>query len=105
MLTLRVHLDDAGHDNAPLLVALGSHRLGRVPEDEINHAVARLSVAACIARAGDVWLCRAPILHASERSDTPKRRRVLQLSYSADRLDHGLEWLDASAADQLPSRA
>jgi hypothetical protein len=105
MLTLRIHFDDVGPDNALLLVAPGSHRIGPVPEDEIEPAVARLGVTACIARAGDVWLYGAPILHASERARTPSRRRVLQLSYSADRLGHGLEWLGVQAADYPPSRA
>ncbi len=31
MVTLRVHLDACDSDNAPLVVALGSHQLGRVP--------------------------------------------------------------------------
>ncbi len=105
MLTLRIHLDDAGPDNAPLLVAPGSHRLGRIAEDRISDAAEKLGVAACLARAGDVWLYSAPVLHASARARAPGRRRVLQLSYSADRLDHGLEWLGVEAADPPPSNA
>ncbi|MEA3041149.1 MAG: hypothetical protein QOC65_638 [Sphingomonadales bacterium] len=96
MLVLRVHLDDAGADNAPLLVVPGSHRLGRIAEPEIAAIVDRLGTAACLARAGDVWACRAPILHASERAAAPARRRVLQLAYSADPLPDGLEWLGIS---------
>ena len=41
MVTLRVHLDDVGHGNAPLLVALRSHRLGRIPVGEVAGVVAR----------------------------------------------------------------
>ncbi|HEX8191354.1 MAG TPA: phytanoyl-CoA dioxygenase family protein [Allosphingosinicella sp.] len=93
MLTLRIHLDDAGPDNAPLLVAPGSHRLGHMPEAEIAAAVARLGTRPCLAAAGDVWAYRAPILHASERARTPTRRRVVQLFCSADDLPGGLEWL------------
>lgn len=93
MLTLRIHLDDTGPDNAPLLVAPGSHLLGRIAEDRIADSVTRLGAAACSARAGDVWLYKAPILHASGRARCPGRRRVLQLSYSAEPLGHGLEWL------------
>jgi hypothetical protein len=39
MLTIRVHLDDVPVDNAPLLVAPGSHRLGRIAEDQIAAVV------------------------------------------------------------------
>lgn len=95
MLVLRIHLDDAGADNAPLLVAPGSHRLGRIAEPDIASIVDRLGTAACLAEAGDVWAYRAPILHASDRAAAPVRRRVLQLSYSPDTLPGGLEWLGA----------
>jgi len=93
MLTLRIHLDPAGPDNAPLLVAPGSHRLGPVPEREIATAVRRCGTASCEAAAGDVWLYSTPILHASPRASVPARRRVLQLLYSADKLPADLEWL------------
>jgi hypothetical protein len=93
MLTLRIHLDRAGPDNGPLLIVPGSHRLGPIAEPELEGVVERLGSFACLAEAGDVWLFSAPILHASARSLEPAGRRVLQLSYSADRLPGGLEWL------------
>lgn len=39
MLTMRVHLDDVSEDNAPLLIAPGSHRLGRISEAEVAGVV------------------------------------------------------------------
>ncbi|TPE64601.1 phytanoyl-CoA dioxygenase family protein [Sandaracinobacter neustonicus] len=92
MLTLRVHLDDVPSDNAPLLVAPGSHRYGRVPVADIEAVVRKCGVQACIAKAGDVWLYATPILHASEAAVSPARRRVLQLDYAAEKLPDGLEW-------------
>ena len=93
MLTIRIHLDPAGSANAPLLIAPGSHRLGRVTEGAIADAVARLGTASCPAESGDLWLYATPILHASARAEAPARRRVLQILYSADDLPNGLEWL------------
>ena len=93
MLTLRIHLDDTGPANAPLLVSPGTHRLGRIPEPEITPAVEAHGTAACLAEAGDIWVYSTPILHASERAAAPTRRRVLQLLYSADSLPPPLEWL------------
>src|SRR5258708_167808 len=49
MITLRVHLDDCDDDNAPLLVAPGSHRLGRVPAAQAGEIARRLGVASCLA--------------------------------------------------------
>lgn len=93
MLTLRLHLDPVDADNAPLLIAPGSHRYGRVPESEVATLVTRHGTYACIAGRGDIWLYATPILHASDAAATPRNRRVLQLDYSADRLPGDLDWL------------
>ena len=93
MMTLRVHLDDVPHGNGPLLVAPGSHLLGRISESEVDRIVARCGIIECLAEAGDVWIYATPILHASKRSIVDGRRRVLQVDYSADALPGGLEWL------------
>jgi hypothetical protein len=92
MITLRVHLDPVDQHNAPLLVALGSHRLGRILESDLASVVARCGVLACLADAGDVWAYATPIVHASNAASRPSRRRVLQVDYAAASLDGGLEW-------------
>ena len=93
MVTLRIHLDDVSADNAPLLVAPGSHRLGLVAENDIAAAVARCGTATCLADAGDVWAYATPILHASAASVGAAHRRVLQVDYAAISLPGGLAWL------------
>jgi hypothetical protein len=94
MLTLRVHLDSVGADNAPLLRAPGSHRLGRIAEAEVSSVVANCGTFVCLAKAGDVWIYATPILHASDAAVSPTRRRLLrQIDYSARDLPAGLEWL------------
>ena len=92
MVTMRVHLDDVELENAPLLIAPGSHKLGRTDESAISQIVAESGSFACIADAGDVWLYSTPILHASARASRPSRRRVLQLDYASFDLPSGLEW-------------
>jgi hypothetical protein len=93
MVTVRVHLDNVGAENAPLLVALGSHRPGRLAVTEIEAAVAARPIHACLAEAGDIWLYSTPILHASEAAASPSHRRVLQVDYAARDLPGGLQWL------------
>lgn len=92
MVTLRIHLDNVPEDNAPLLVAPGSHRLGRIAEDRIEATVAACGIATCLADRADVWLYATPILHASAAGHHP-HRRVLQVDYSRDELPEPLEWL------------
>jgi hypothetical protein len=92
MATLRLHLDDCDDDNAPLRIALGSHRLGYVPAAEASLCAEALPPFVCHARTGDVWAYSTPILHMSERSRSVGRRRVLQIDYAADDLPGGLQW-------------
>lgn len=92
MVTARFHLDPVDTDNAPLLVAPGSHRRGLIPEDAISGVVDELGEAVCLTDAGTVWLYRTLILHASARSIPGRHRRVLQIDLSADDLPDGLCW-------------
>jgi hypothetical protein len=93
MLTIRIHLDSVDETNAPLLIAPGSHLMGRIPETEVEATIARCSTATCLADRGDIWLYATPILHASAAATAPRHRRVLQVDYSADILPAPLEWL------------
>ena len=92
MVTLRVHLDPVDNANAPLLVASGSHRFGRVADDDIYGIVDRCATRACLARRGDIWAYATLILHASEAARWPRRRRVVQVDYSAEALPGGLRF-------------
>ena len=93
MVTLRAHLDDVPTTNAPLLIAPGSHTLGRIPVTDVDEVVRRCGTRTCIAEAGDVWLYATPILHASEAASRPASGRVLQVDFAAEALPNGLEWL------------
>jgi len=97
MITLRVHLDSVDGDNAPLRVALGSHRLGRVPAEDAAARAAEYPVITSLAEAGDIWAYATPILHASDRADPPRRRRVLQVDYADFDLPGGLAWIGTAA--------
>ncbi|QDX28331.1 phytanoyl-CoA dioxygenase family protein [Sphingomonas suaedae] len=92
MVTIRIHLDDVPADNAPLLIAPGSHRVGLVREDTIDAVVKDCGVHVCTAWTGDIWLYATPILHASQAAAVPRRRRVLQVDYAAFDLPGGLIW-------------
>jgi Phytanoyl-CoA dioxygenase (PhyH) len=92
MITVRAHLDAVDADNAPLLIAPGSHRRGVIEEGQIDAVVAECGQQPCFAEAGDIWMYSTPIVHASARAVRPSRRRVLQIDYSADDLPGGLEW-------------
>lgn len=92
LLTMRIHLDDVPDTNAPLLIAKGSHKLGRIVLEDIPKVVEGSDTYVCTAHAGDVWVYSTPVLHASKSADVPGRRRVLQVDYAAACLPDGLRW-------------
>lgn len=93
MRTVRIHLDPVSPDNAPLLIALGSHRQGWIDVHTVEETVAKSCTTECLAERGDIWVYHTPILHASRASTGGARRRVLQVDYSASTLPGALEWI------------
>ncbi|WP_374516227.1 phytanoyl-CoA dioxygenase family protein [Brevundimonas sp.] len=98
MVTLRVHLDPVDVENAPLRIAVGSHRLGRVAAADARAQAEGLPMVVCLAEAGDIWAYRTPILHASDPSVSVSRRRVLQVDYADFDLPGGLRWAPPGGA-------
>ncbi len=92
MVSIRLHVDDCGHDNGPLLALRGSFRLGRVVSSAIKKHVDEGTVEVCLARTGDVVAMRGLTIHASERALQPSHRRVIHVDFSPAELPCGLEW-------------
>ena len=95
MLAVRLHLDDADEENGALRVLAGSHRFGRLSAERIEELRGELPEVVCCARAGDALLLRPLVLHASGRSASARRRRVLHIEYAGFELPGGLEWHEA----------
>jgi hypothetical protein len=92
IVSLRLHLDDCGPDNGPLLALRGSFRLGRVPARDIGRHVDGGEIEVCCARAGDVVAMRGLTIHASERASQPSHRRVLHVDFCCSELPGALAW-------------
>ena len=92
MLTVRVHLDDCGPDNAPLNVLPGSHAAGALTPAQVEAWRATRGPVACCVDAGGAVLMRPLLLHASSSATRPGHRRVVHLEFAAGDLPGGLEW-------------
>ena len=92
MLEVRVHLDDCGPANGPMLVLPGSHRVGRLSGAAIDAWRAGADPVACTAERGAIHVLRPLLLHSSAPATTAERRRVVQFDFASAQLPAPLEW-------------
>lgn len=92
VLAIRVHLDEVTRDNGPLRVAPGTHRQGRIRSDEAASIAKNSSVMTCVGSCGSAVVMSPLVLHASSKSESASRRRVLHLEYSDAVLPEIMRW-------------
>ena len=93
MVAVRLHLDPSEATNGPLRISPGTHRLGLIPESDIETTVAAHGERTLLAAPGDALLMSPLTLHASSRSTSERHRRVLHIEYAAETaLDPRLTW-------------
>lgn len=92
MITVRLHLDPCGEHNGALRVMPGSHRVGRVNQNNVANHVCAHGTIVCSAEAGAALVMRPLLLHSSSASVNPAHRRVLHFDYAIGDLDGGLHW-------------
>lgn len=94
MVTLRIHLDDAGPENGPLAVVPSSHHSGKIRPDQIAEMTGQIATD-IICEAGDILVMRPLLLHSSRRATEPTHRRVIHLEFADPAiLDERLSWAE-----------
>jgi hypothetical protein len=83
IVALRVSLDASTQANGPLRVLPGTHARGLLDQDAVDALARELAPVSCTVEAGGVVAMRPLILHASSKSTSDARRRVLHIEYSA----------------------
>jgi len=92
VLALRLHLDDSLPENSPLRVLPGTHTLGVLDDDAIHELSDRMPAVDCLIPRGGILAMRPLLIHASSKSRSTMRRRVLHLEYaSTAKLQESLE--------------
>ena len=89
MTAVRIHLDDCSEEEGPLRVISGSHLSGRIKalEDFIGGEEIE-----CVVGIGGALAMKPLLLHASSRSKSVNRRRVLHYLFGPPELPFGLKW-------------
>jgi ectoine hydroxylase-related dioxygenase (phytanoyl-CoA dioxygenase family) len=93
-ITLRIHLDNTDQSNGALKVILNSHKKG-ITRFEKEWAEQE-EEAICNVREGAVMLMKPLTFHASKRSQSGNRRRVIHLEFCNQELESPLVWSEKS---------
>lgn len=83
VVALRVSLDPSTIDNGPLRVLPGTHAHGLLDHADIERLAGEVPAVTCTVGAGGVIAMRPLLLHASSKSTSEDRRRVLHIEYAA----------------------
>lgn len=94
-LAVRVHLDDNDSVNGPLRIVPGSHLAGRLSPQQMEAHRRRAGAVECTVKRGDGLVMRPLVLHASSKTRSAERRRVLQYVFGPADLPCGLHWAQA----------
>ncbi len=89
MTAVRIHIDDCSSEDGPLKVMPGSHLFGRVKS---SNEIGTVEEIDCVVGMGGALVMKPLILHASSRSKSANRRRVLHFLYGPPELSFGLRW-------------
>jgi ectoine hydroxylase-related dioxygenase (phytanoyl-CoA dioxygenase family) len=83
VIAIRVHLDDSNEDNGALKFFPGTHTLGVLSDDQIHQISSSTTPVECHVKAGGVLLMRPLLVHASSKTRSARRRRVLHIEYAS----------------------
>lgn len=92
LVAVRLHVDECGEDDGPLRVVPGSHRKGRLSNEDAIKVRDNLGEVVCIVEKGGALLMRPLVLHASSKATGHSRRRVLHFVFGPSVLPLGLRW-------------
>ena len=95
LYTVRIHLDDCDATNGALKVIPGSHRLGILPDIDMQ-ALDKKQTVVCVVPKGGILVMRPLLVHASGKSTSEANRRVIHLELTDQRLPKGLQWREYS---------
>ncbi|MES2162553.1 MAG: phytanoyl-CoA dioxygenase family protein [Pseudomonadota bacterium] len=95
LVAVRLHVDECGNDDGALRIVPGSHRLGRLSNEDALKARSNLGEVVCAVAKGGALLLKPLVLHASSKATGQSRRRVLHLVFGPIALPLGLRWQHA----------
>ena len=93
LVALRLHLDECGPEDGPLRVIPGSHRRIIESGSKEAYSMIRRKAIDCLVPRGGALIMSPLLLHASSKTRSNSRRRVLHFLFGPRELPFGLEWM------------
>ncbi|SHM96298.1 phytanoyl-CoA dioxygenase family protein [Mucilaginibacter sp. OK098] len=90
--TIRIHLDDTDEGNGALKVISSSHLKNIYRVDNLNWK--NETETTCNVNSGGIMIMRPLLLHASNRTTTNKKRRVVHIEFSKIELPVSISWAE-----------
>ena len=87
--TLHYYLNDMYMDLGPTLVVEGSHKSGRVPNDDTSWNGNKVKALVC--KAGDAMLFRSDLWHGALPNNSDERRYMLQVHYGCAYIERTMD--------------
>lgn len=92
LIALRLHLDDCGQSDGPLMVIGKTHQMGKISAEDASEIKARSTITPCIIDQGAALLMRPLLLHMSSKANGISKRRVLHFLFAPPCPIDGLEY-------------
>jgi ectoine hydroxylase-related dioxygenase (phytanoyl-CoA dioxygenase family) len=90
--TIRIHLDDTNENNGALKVVPKSHLKAIYRPENINWTTETEII--CNVKKGGVMIMKPLLLHGSNKTTNNKKRRVIHIEFSNQKLPKGLNWAE-----------
>lgn len=94
IFTIRIHLDDTSRDNGAVKVIPHTHKKGIILMN--NVILDKKQEIECEVPKGGIMLMKPLTLHSSSKTTNNKRRRVIHIEFSNQKLPNNLQWSEYS---------
>ncbi len=101
--TIRIHLDDTDENNGALKVIPGSHLKGIYRPETIDWSME--TATTCNVPKGGIMIMKPLLLHASNRTTSHSKRRVIHLEFSNRSLVAPLQWSEKESLYALQNHS
>ena len=100
VIAVRLHIDDCSAEDGPLRIVPGSHKSGRMTNQQALVERDKQGETVCTVERGGALVLKPLLLHASSKASGNSKRRVLHFVYGPQSLPYGLKWQYAVEGEQ-----